>query len=148
MLSKKSKYALKALIYLAREKRKTPVMISEISEKEKIPKKFLEVILLELRKDGTLKSTLGKKGGYNLLKHPDDINLGHIIRLIDGPVALTPCVTYKYYKRCAECVDEDTCSIRFVMKEVREATVNILNNTTLSQMVKIEKKLIKKMLKI
>src|SRR5665213_2683918 len=109
MLSKKSKNSLKALIFQAREKRETPVMISEISEKEKIPKKFLEVILLEMKKDGMLKSTLGKNGGYNLLKHPRDINLGHIIRLIDGPVALTPCVTYKYYKRCEECKDEATC---------------------------------------
>src|ERR1035438_4928262 len=133
MLSKKAKYGLKALIFLAREKRETPIMISEISEKEKIPKKFLEVILLELKKDGILQSTLGKSGGYNLRQHPDDINMGHVIRLFDGPVALTPCVTYKYYRKCDECIDEDTCSIRSMMKDLRELTVKLLDNTSLSR---------------
>ncbi|MEI6817096.1 MAG: Rrf2 family transcriptional regulator [Bacteroidota bacterium] len=143
MLSKKAKYGLKALIFLAKEKRETPIMISEISEKEKIPKKFLEVILLELKKDGILQSTLGKSGGYNLRQDPNDINMGHVIRLFDGPVALTPCVTYKYYRKCDECTDEETCSIRSLMKDLREVTVNLLDNTTLSQMVKKEKKMVK-----
>ncbi len=143
MLSKKAKYGLKALLFLAKEKRETPIMISEISEREKIPKKFLEVILLELKKDGILQSTLGKSGGYNLRKDPNDINMGHVIRLFDGPVALTPCVTYKYYRKCDECIDEETCSIRSLMKDLREVTVNLLDNTTLSQMVKKEKKLMK-----
>ncbi|HQV01777.1 MAG: Rrf2 family transcriptional regulator [Bacteroidia bacterium] len=135
MLSKKCKYALKALEYLAKQKNATPVLIAEISEKQKIPKKFLEVILLELKHDGIVQSKMGKHGGYYLIKKPADINIGHIIRLIDGPVALLPCVSYKYYQPCDDCEDEATCGLHHVLAKIREANNKILGNVSLAGMI-------------
>ena len=144
MLSKKCKYALKALEYIAKKSDEDPILISEISEAQNIPKKFLEAILLELKKDGILQSRKGKNGGYFLRQSAKDINIGHIIRLIDGPIALIPCVSYKFYEPCAECVDEDTCGLRNVVQEVREATNKILSKVTLADMLFREKKLTRK----
>jgi len=143
MLSKKTKYALKALIVLAkRYETGWPMRISQISTEENIPHKFLEAILLELRKQGILGSKLGINGGYYLLKEPKDIMLSSIIRLTDGPIALTTCVSLNFYERCAECKDEITCGVRDVMREARDATLNILANTSLEDIVKRENKLI------
>ena len=141
MLSKKAKYALKALEYLTRNKDRGPILISEISSKQRIPKKFLEVILLELKRDGILQSKMGKSGGYYLIKKPSEINVGHIIRLIDGPIALLPCVSYKFYQPCDECDDEATCGLRDVMSQLREATGRILEKVSLAELLKREKKL-------
>ena len=112
MITKKSKYAIKALIYLAKKKDIEPVLIEEISTEEHIPKKFLEAILLDLRKAGYLGSKKGKGGGYYLLKPATEINMAEIMRLFDGAIALVPCVAHKYYEACEECVDEITCPIR------------------------------------
>ncbi|MEP7263926.1 MAG: Rrf2 family transcriptional regulator, partial [Bacteroidota bacterium] len=98
MLSKRCKYALKALEYIARQDGKQPILIAEISEQQHIPKKFLEAILLDLRRDGLLQSRMGKNGGYSLRLSAEEINIGHVIRLIDGPIALIPCVSYNYYE--------------------------------------------------
>lgn len=141
MLSKRCKYALKALEYIASKGNSQPILIAEISEKQHIPKKFLEAILLDLRRDGILQSRMGKNGGYSLRLPADEINIGHVIRLIDGPIALIPCVSYKYYERCAECTDEETCGLRDVVKEVREATNKILSKVTLADMLKRERRL-------
>jgi Rrf2 family protein len=141
MLSKKAKYALKALEYLAAKEKQKPVLISEISKRQRIPQKFLEAILLELKRDGILTSKKGINGGYYLRQTTNEINLGHVIRLIDGPIALTPCVSYKFYQKCEECINEDTCGIRDVMQDVREATNRILDRTSLSDILKREKKL-------
>ncbi|MFN6946389.1 MAG: RrF2 family transcriptional regulator [Cytophagaceae bacterium] len=138
MLSKKTKYAIKALIKLAKEYQNGPILIGDIAETEKIPKKFLEAILLELRNAGILNSKKGKGGGYYLIKNPEDVNLANVIRLFDGPIALLPCVSYKYYERCEECVDEETCGIRNVMSEVREETVRVLKNNSLADIIKRE----------
>ncbi|MBK8414182.1 MAG: Rrf2 family transcriptional regulator [Bacteroidetes bacterium] len=146
MLSKKAKYALKALEYLARQEKDIPVHISEISTQQKIPRKFLEVILLELNRAGILQSKKGKAGGYLLLKKPEEIYIGSVIRLFDGPLALTHCVSYKYYQRCEECVDEATCGIRNLMQELREATNKILSKTSLANILKREKKLIQSLI--
>jgi Rrf2 family protein len=132
MLSKKAKYAINALVYLAREYGKGPVQISQIAESEKIPQKFLEAILLELRKDGLLSSKKGKGGGYYLLNSPDKVNIAEVMRLMDGPIALLPCVSYKYYERCEECKDEAVCGIRDVFLEVRNQTVARLKDATLA----------------
>lgn len=129
MLTKKSKYALKALLYLA--KRKDLVQISELSKEENIPQKFLENILLELRKHGLLASKRGKEGGYMLGKPPEEITFGQIIRILDGPLAYVPCVSIMAYQRCAECEDEATCRIRKVMKKLRDETASILDGTNL-----------------
>ncbi len=133
MLTKKAKYALKALMALARESR--PMLISEISETERIPKKFLELILVELKRDGLLASKSGRGGGYNLRTPASGISVGHVVRLIDGPLAAIPCVSLTAYSKCDECIDEKTCSIRLIMKQVRDATAGILDKTTLAELV-------------
>jgi len=138
MLTKKAKYALKALMLMARTGH--PMLIAEISEKEHIPKKFLELILLELKRDGLLESKTGRGGGYNLRARAAAISVGRIVRLIDGPLAQIPCVSLTAYRKCDECTDETTCSIRMIMKQVRDATAGILDRTTLEDLLNTEKR--------
>ena len=137
MLSKKAKYALKALLFLTKNREKGLTLISEISTKERIPKKFLEAILVDLKTHGILQSIRGKNGGYQLSKEPSQISVGNVIRMIDGPLAPIPCVSHLYYRKCDECVDEVTCEIRIVMKKVRDSTAAILDGTTLNDLEKI-----------
>ncbi len=131
MLSKKTKYGLKALSYLAKQAPNTPTLISEISESENISKKFLESILLILKKNGILDSKKGKGGGYFLLKSPNDIKISTIIRVLEGPIAMLPCVSLNYYKKCDDCKNEESCSLNRLMVEVRDSTLKILENKTL-----------------
>lgn len=135
MLSMKAKYGLKAMTVLAREYGQGPVLITEIATAERIPKKFLELILLELKRKGILQSKKGKGGGYSLQKAPAEISVGELIRALDGPLALLPCVSQSAYQRCEECIDESTCGIRNIMKEVRDATSHILDSTTLEDLL-------------
>lgn len=135
MLSKKAKYGLKAIIYLAKQEPDRYFQISEIADEEHIPQKFLEAILLELKKNTILFSLRGKNGGYKLAKSPAEISVGSVIRMIDGPLAMIPCVSKLYYQRCEECIDEKTCEIRHIMQEVRDATTNILDNTSLEVLI-------------
>ena len=132
MLSRKSKYGLKALMVLAQEAGRGPVLISELARRDAIPKKYLEAILLELKRHGVVQSQKGKGGGYFLRRKPDEITFGHVIRLLDGPLAAVPCVSQTAYMKCVECVDEATCGVRLAMKEVRDATAKILDHTTLA----------------
>lgn len=142
MLSRKTKYAINALVYLARESKDgEPVQISRIAESENIPRKFLEAILLELRHAGMLNSRKGKTGGYYLHLAPEQINIADVMRLFDGPIALLPCVAYKYYERCEECIDEETCGIRSVFSDVRSKTVQMLKQATLAEIIKRSEKL-------
>jgi Rrf2 family protein len=138
MISKKTKYALKALIYLGRRFDQGPVLIQELSRDENIPKKFLELILLNLKNNGVLQSKKGKGGGYYLGRPPKDVSIGNIIRILDGPIAPVSCVSETAYARCSECIDEMSCGIRLVMKDVRDAISNILDKTTLSDMLERE----------
>ena len=124
---------------LARRKDKGPMTIFEIAKQEKIPKKFLEAILLDMRRQGILKSKIGIGGGYYLLMQPKDISLSLILRNIDGPIALLPCVSLNYYERCEDCKDEVTCGIRKTFVEVRDASLKILSETTLEDILKKEK---------
>jgi Rrf2 family protein len=140
MISKKTKYALKALLYLARKFNQGPVLISDLAHDERIPKKFLELILLTLKNNGVLQSRKGKGGGYYLGKLPREISVGNVIRILDGPLAPVPCVSETAYAKCQECIDERTCGIRPVMKEVRDAIANILDNTSLADMLEGEEK--------
>ncbi len=117
MLSKKSKYGLRALLALARRKDQEPVLISDLAEQERIPRKFLEWILLELKNNGMLRSKRGKGGGYFLGRAPKAISIGEVIRALDGPLAPLPCVSHTAYRKCEECEDETTCGIRAVMNE-------------------------------
>jgi Rrf2 family protein len=132
VLSRKSKYGLKALLVLAQEAGRGPVLIAELADRDAIPKKFLEAILLELKRHGVVQSRKGKGGGYFLRRAPAEITFGEVIRALDGPLAAVPCVSEKFYMKCSECVDEPTCGVRLAMKEVRDATARILDHTTLA----------------
>jgi Rrf2 family protein len=134
-LSKKTRYAIVALQLLAREYGKGPVLIRDIAEREKIPQRFLESILLELRKLGILGSKLGKEGGYYLLKNPADVTLFEIVRHFEGTISLMYCVSEKAYRPCEFCKDEVTCKIRRVFKEVRDTTSEILSRTSLQMLI-------------
>jgi Rrf2 family protein len=140
MLSKKCKYAIHALVHMAR-KPEDKFLIKDISESCNIPKKFLEAILLDLKRAGVLGSKQGKGGGYFLRRHPVDVNLAEVVRLFDGAIAAVPCATHKFYEPCAECVDEEICSVRDAFLQVRNATVEMLKNNTLDDLVKKEQKL-------
>lgn len=131
MLSKKTQYAFKALMYLAQQPEGEPVLIAEISQKRNIPLKFLENILLELKKHGILDSKKGKGGGYYLAKAPHTIFLADVLRLIDGPIALLPCVSLHFYQQCGQC-DEKHCGLHRIMCEVRDANLAILENKTVA----------------
>ena len=140
MLSKKTKYALSALLHLAYQyEQALPVLISTIAQERKIPKKFLENILLDLKNAGILSSRKGKGGGYYLLRPPTEVNLADVIRLFDGAIALLPCVAYKYYEKCDDCPYEEGCGIRSVFQEVRDESVRILKETTLSDLLERER---------
>src|ERR1700712_383144 len=130
MLSKKTQYAFKALIYLAEHTGGCPILISEISERKQIPLKFLENILLELKKAGILESKKGKGGGYSFAVDPKKVSLAKIMRLIDGPIALLPCVSLNFYKKCDDC-DEKICGLNKMMAQVRDATLKLLETKTL-----------------
>lgn len=131
MLSKKSQYAFKALTYLVDREREGPVLISDIAVNRKIPLKFLESILLELKNAGILDSKKGKGGGYFFKVNPATVKMATVIRLIDGPIAMLPCVSLYFYERCKNC-DEKHCGLHDVMLEVRDATLKILENRTLA----------------
>lgn len=130
----KSQYAFKALTYLTERYEKGPVLISEIAKKKKIPLKFLENILLELKKAGILDSKKGKGGGYFLAKNPAKVKVATVIRLVNGPIAMLPCVSLYFYERCKNC-DEKHCGLHDMMIEVRDATLSIVENRTLKDLV-------------
>ena len=132
MLTRKSKYAIKALLMLAEQPDDAPVLIADLAKDERIPKKFLEAILLDLKRGGLLHSKKGKGGGYFLRRNPREITIGQVIRLLDGPLALVPCASQTAYVPCEECVDVETCRVRLIMKDVRDATAHILDRTTLT----------------
>ncbi|PWG04681.1 RrF2 family transcriptional regulator [Polaribacter aquimarinus] len=134
MLSKKTKYGIKALTYLARQENKTPVQIATISQNENISLKFLESILLTLRKNGLLASKKGKGGGYYLLKDPNEIQMTTIMRILEGPIAMVPCVSLNFYEKCEDCPDEKTCAVNKLMIQVRDSSLKIFRNTTLADL--------------
>lgn len=132
MLTRKGKYGLKAMLALAREHGSGPVLIGDLAEHERIPKKFLENILLDLKHRGLVQSRKGPHGGYQLGRTPDRISVGEIIRALDGPLALVSCVSQTAYARCEECVTEHDCAVRRVFQQVRDETARILDGTTLA----------------
>lgn len=134
MLTQKAKYALRSLAVLAEADPRVPLPIHEVADRARAPQKFLESILLELRRHGVLSSTRGKAGGYALARPAAEIRLGEIIRLVDGPLAPIPCASLTAYRPCADCPDPGTCSIRLVMRRVRDATAAILDNTTVADL--------------
>ncbi|KAB1068433.1 Rrf2 family transcriptional regulator [Tamlana haliotis] len=134
MLSKKTKYGLKALTFIARSEGDLPLQVAEIAKQEQIPQKFLESILLTLRKAGILGSKKGKHGGYYLRETPEDILMTDVMRVLEGPIAMVPCVSLNYYEKCDDCVDEELCSVNKLMLQVRDSTLNVFRNTTLADL--------------
>ncbi|MFA9289848.1 MAG: Rrf2 family transcriptional regulator [Solirubrobacteraceae bacterium] len=133
MISKRCKYAIKAMIFIAKNQEKREnIFSSTIALEESIPKKFLESILRDLKNGQLLKSRRGPKGGYLLNKTPEEITLTHIIRLMDGPIAMLPCASFNYHESCADCFDEATCEIKKVFEKIRDTALGIYNQTTLA----------------
>ena len=132
MLSQKARYALHALLVLAEGGREQPMMIAEVAKRAGVPHKFLELILLDLKRSGMVRSLRGRSGGYMLGRAPDKITFAEIIRVTDGPLALAPCVSVTAYHRCIDCWDEKTCPLRAVLLEARNATAAILESRTLA----------------
>ncbi|MGI9546229.1 MAG: RrF2 family transcriptional regulator [Flavobacteriaceae bacterium] len=135
MLSKKTKYGLKALAYLASKDAREPVQIAEIAKDENIPQKFLESILLSLRKTGFLGSKKGKGGGYYLIKEPEDIPMTSVIRVLEGPIAMVPCVSLNFYEKCDDCPDENTCAVHKLMIQVRDSALKVYRKNTLADII-------------
>lgn len=136
MISKKTKYALIALTKMTEDYQgQKPLLIADLAKRGRAPRKFLEAILLELKNKGILRSKKGKGGGYYLARPPEKITLGSVIRILEGPLAPLPCVSQTAYQRCEECEDEAACPLRMIMKEVREATAQILDGTNLQEMI-------------
>ena len=136
MLSKKTQYALQALSYMAGKNTDAPILIAEIADQKKIPLKFLENILLALKKAGFLESKKGKHGGYLFATPPETIKLSAIFRTIEGPIALLPCVSLNFYKKCETC-NEKKCGINKVMLEVRDNTLAILDKKTVLDLISL-----------
>jgi Rrf2 family protein len=133
MLSHKAQYAFRALTYLVNKYDKGPVLISEIAKKKSIPLKFLENILLELKHAGILESKKGKGGGYYIKNNPSKTSVASVVRIVDGPIAMLPCVSLYFYEKCKNC-DEKNCGLHDIMEKVRDATLKILENRTLKDL--------------
>ena len=134
MLSKKTKYGLKALIHIVKNRETEPIAISTIAKEEQISVKFLESIMLSLKKSGFLSSKKGKKGGYYLIKEPAEIRMVDIFRSLEGPVAMVPCVSLNFYETCDDCQTEAECNIHKLMLQVRDSTLDILRGNTLEDL--------------
>ena len=132
MLSKKTKYGIKALTFLARQKDQTPVLIADIARSENISIKFLESILLLLRNSGFLGAKKGKGGGYYLIKDPKEISMAKVYRILEGPIALLPCASHNFYEKCDDCENESTCAAKRLMTEIRDNTLKVLENNSLA----------------
>ncbi|KFC23841.1 RrF2 family transcriptional regulator [Epilithonimonas lactis] len=137
MLSKRVKYAIKTLLFLNRKDNSSLFSAKKISENERIPLKFLEQILRELKQNKILKSERGAEGGYTLMKDPADIKVLDVIRIVDGPVALLPCASLNFYEKCSDCRDEATCSIRKLLINVRDNMLPVLD-TSIADMTRSE----------
>jgi Rrf2 family protein len=139
MLSQKARYALHALFVLGARKTPDPMMIADIAEAAKVPRKFLEQILLDLKKRGLVHSHRGKYGGYTLGRPTEQISIAEVLRIIDGPLALSPCASRTAYRKCDDCGDETLCAIRKFLLKVRDSTATILEGTTIAEAIAFEK---------
>ena len=135
-ISKRTQYGLKAMIALGRKYREGPILISTLAREESIPLKFLEAILLDLKTRGLLESRLGRKGGYQLSRPPSTITIGSIVRIMEGPLAPLPCASETQFQPCEECVDVENCGTRMIMRRVRDAISEVLDRTTLAELIK------------
>ncbi|HEX3754952.1 MAG TPA: Rrf2 family transcriptional regulator [Rhizomicrobium sp.] len=135
MISQKSRYALRALLLLAAQEPGKPVQIADIAKQENIPRKFLEAILVELKKPGIVRSHRGRQGGYSLGRAAKDISFADVLRITDGPLALSPCVSVMAYRKCEDCFDESVCVIRKALLAARDSTAQILESRNLAAAV-------------
>ena len=133
MLSQKAQYAFRALTYLVNHQQQGPVLISDIADSKHIPLKFLENILLQLKNAGILESKKGKGGGYYMKADPAKTSIASVLRIVDGPIAMLPCVSLYFYQKCKNC-DEHNCGLHNIMEEVRDASLHILESKTLAQL--------------
>ena len=138
MLSQKTRYALRALLHLAEAEAGRSVQAAEIAQAQSVPRKYLELILLDLKKAGFIASRRGPGGGYVLAKPATAISFADVLRATEGPIALVPCASLNFYARCGDCHDEATCAIRRVMAQVREDTVRTLSQTSLADAAAFE----------
>jgi Rrf2 family protein len=138
MLAQKTRYALRALLHLAEAEPGRSIQVADIAATQQVPRKYLELILLDLKKAGMVASRRGPGGGYVLARRPAEISFAEVIRLMDGPLALVPCASLNFYARCGDCRDEATCAIRRVMAQVRTEADRILSGTTLADAAAIE----------
>ncbi len=138
MLSQKTRYALRALLYLVERGGGKLVQIADIARTQQVPRKYLELIMLDLKKAGVVTSRRGPGGGYGLARPAADISFAEIVRTMDGPIALVPCASLNFYAKCGDCHDEVTCAIRKVMAQVREEAVRILDGTSLADAAGME----------
>lgn len=136
MMSKKCKYAIKALIELAKNENRGALLTAEIAKNQNIPRKFLEQILTQLRQGGFVSSRKGFGGGIYLKMSPNKITLADVYRLFDGAIALVPCVTYQFYEKCDDCVNEKTCVLKREFAKVREQTRLVMKKTTIQSFLK------------
>ena len=141
MLSQKARYGLRAMLYLAGQRRDTPQQIADVAEAANVPRKFLEQILLELKRRGLVHSIRGRHGGYQLGREPKEISFAEIIRIIDGPLALSPCASRTAYRRCEDCRDEAVCAIRKSLIDVRNSTAKILEQHSLADALADKRKM-------
>ena len=137
MISQKARYALRALLALARVGPGNTLMTSEIAAEQKIPKKFLEQILLQLKGGGMVQSHRGRTGGYELIRPADEVMFGEVLRLIDGPIALLPCLSKVAYRKCEDCRSEENCELRHVFARVAMASREVLDNTSLAEALSV-----------
>jgi len=135
-ISKRTQYGLKAMLALGRKYREGPVLIGTLAREEVIPVKFLEAILLDLKSRGLLESKMGRKGGYHLSRPPSAVTIGSIIRIIEGPLAPLPCASETAFRACEECQDVENCGTRIIMRRVRDAISDVLDRTTLADLIR------------
>jgi len=139
MLAQKTRYALRSLLFLVEEGKGNPVRLARIAETQRVPPKYLELIMLDLKKAGLVRSTRGPRGGYVLGRLASEISFGEIVRVMEGPIALVPCASVNFYARCGDCHDEETCAIRRAFSLLREQSANLLEGISLSEAAAWEK---------
>jgi len=138
MLAQKTRYALRSLLYLAEDQGGSPVQLARIAETQRVPPKYLELIMLDLKKADLVRSTRGPRGGYRLARAPDEISFGAIVRVMEGPIALVSCASENFYEPCGDCHDEATCAIRKAFAIIRDQTTTFLDGISLTEAAKWE----------
>jgi len=133
MIAQKTRYALRSLLFLAEETAGAPVQLSRIAETQRVPPKYLELIMLDLKRAGLVKSARGPKGGYQLARAPDEISFGQVVRSMEGPIALVSCASVNHYAPCGDCHDEATCAIRRAFTILRDQSTEVLDSISLAQ---------------